>query len=263
MLQVFAALSLGATAALKATTFGRWGLPGEPVAASAVDIVNVLGRWQTCRQWDTIGELKKMDLLFDASGNPKAALNPLNPSFATLYTGQGSERFKDRPQKYWAPDPRVAPSPQRRGFCLRQGLVARYWHSQNVGLLKFTSEPLAASVGCTVRELNALPIDPMAATLVFDALARSQAGTLSREECDARRASYQDEAGAFNAATFGSDLLAARLTVARAYSPIVVLGGALFSKLDGAQGFQDYVAQSMVVMGKNADLWADALSLGR
>ena len=40
----------------------------------------------------------------------------------------------------------VMKTPERRRFCLRQGLAQRYWFSQNVGKLPFKSKALAASV---------------------------------------------------------------------------------------------------------------------
>merc|ERR1719439_435021 len=39
---------------------------GQPTA-SAVDVVNVLGRWDTYAQWERVGELAQMDKLFDAN----------------------------------------------------------------------------------------------------------------------------------------------------------------------------------------------------
>ena len=41
----------------------------------------------------------------------------------------------------------VMKTPERRRFCLRQGLAQRYWFSENVGKLPFKSKALAASVG--------------------------------------------------------------------------------------------------------------------
>ena len=48
------------------------------------------------------------------------------------------------------PDPnQVMKTPERRRFCLRQGLAQRYWFSENVGQLPFKSKALAASVSGT------------------------------------------------------------------------------------------------------------------
>ena len=261
---MFALVSLPFGAALVSPpSFRRWGLASPPIAAA--DVVNVLGRWDRCRDWDTIGQLREMDKLFDTAGNPKRALPTLNPTFATLYTGQGSAKYdsvaEGRPTRYLQADPRVAPSPQRRGFCLRQGLVQRYWHAQNVPLLRFRSQALAASVGLTVAELDARPINPEAADLCFDALARSRSGVLARELCDQRRATYQTADGAFDARRFASNLMRYRLNVAKGYAPIGVLGGALFVKLNGAQQLADYSADSMAKVGENGELWARALGL--
>ena len=78
----------------------------------------------------------------------------------------------------------------------------------NVGLLPFTDDALAASVGCTAAELNAEPIDQLAVDVVFDALAESQSGIVGREECDARRAAFTAADGAFDAAAFADGLSA-------------------------------------------------------
>lgn len=46
-------------------------------STSAVDVVNVLGRWTTYEQWERVGELPQMDKLFDANFEFKAC--PSNP----------------------------------------------------------------------------------------------------------------------------------------------------------------------------------------
>lgn len=62
----------------------------------------------------------------------------------------------------------IARRPQRRDFCRKRGLVQRCWHNENVAMLPFTDDALAASVGATVAELNAKQINPLAADIVFD-----------------------------------------------------------------------------------------------
>ena len=109
-------------------------------AAEARDVVNVLGRWELARQWEQVGELKEMDKMFDANGNMRAK-QPAQQSSGLLAKKKGNGDW-------------VQKTPERRGFCLKQGLVQRYWMGQNVGLLPFRSKALAESVGCTVAELN-------------------------------------------------------------------------------------------------------------
>ena len=53
-------------------TFTRSGdFFGSGDKVTAVDIVNVLGRWRTYNEWNTIGGLGEMDQLFDADGQIK------------------------------------------------------------------------------------------------------------------------------------------------------------------------------------------------
>mmetsp|Transcript_31464 Transcript_31464/g.74301 ORF Transcript_31464/g.74301 Transcript_31464/m.74301 type:complete len:250 (-) Transcript_31464:324-1073(-) len=214
-------------------------LSSEP-SASAVDVVNVLGRWSTYAQWERIGELVQMDKLFDADAEfkvkPKA-----QQSSGLLAPKKGNGDW-------------VMKTPERRRFCLRQGLVQRYWFSQNVGQLPFKSKALAASVGCSVAELNKRSLDPLAIDVVFDALARSKAGIVVRETCDQRRASYEAEDGSFDAATFVADLSGGRLKYLG--SVLIFPGGPfilqslIWYKLDGPAQALAYLADAqMKLMG--------------
>ena len=116
-----------------------------------------------------------MDKLFDESGQPLEKLTAVTRSGLESIAGKGtvSTQYGDNAYRQ---DPR--PTPQRRGFCLRRGLVQRYWLGQNVGLLPFCSAAMARSVGCTAAELSALPINPLAVEVVFDALSQSQVAPL-------------------------------------------------------------------------------------
>ena len=102
-------------------------------------------------------------------------------------------------------------------------------------------------MGSSVGELNRQPLNPLAVDVVFDALARSKSGILSREICDERRASYEG-AGGFDAAALASDLSRGRLKVASSSlifpgAPIIVQAG-LFVKLDGWSQTLDYLADA-------------------
>ena len=78
---------------------------------------------------------------------------------------------------------------------------------------------MAASVGATAAELDAEPIDKLAAEIVFDALSASQSGVCPIDDCNARRASYTDAAtGGFDAAAFAAGLRRAKLNICGAYA---------------------------------------------
>ena len=159
---------------------------GDKVSERAV--VNVVGRWQRAADWDTIGIAAQLDAVLD---------------------GTATEYPEGLP---------VEATPRRRDFCKRQGVVQRYILNATVGLLPFTDDALAASVGCTAAELNAEPIDQLAVDVVFDALAESQSGIVGREECDARRAAFTAADGAFDAAAFADGLSRARRQIAVSYA---------------------------------------------
>ena len=249
-------------------------------SVSEKEIVNVLGRWQSYKQWDTVGSLKEMDRLFDDKWQPKKPLPAAYPSFFNSRKAVSSEykasvkafeakgtSFKGETQTYGVGqknDPR--PTPQRRGWAKRNSQVQRYWHAENVGLLPFTSKPLAVSLGFTVAEMNALPISPRACDVVFDALSRSQSGITEDEFCDERRAAWQATDGSFDAAAFESDLNAGRRTVASAYFlfpglPFIMSNLVWYSpKVNGLQLTKDFVEQQSVMMAENAEMWAEVLN---
>ena len=199
---------------------------GESVTTR--QIVNVLGRWSTHEDWDTIGVAARFDDF--SSGD---FFEEDLPSFVT---DVGSTN-------YWAR------RPARREFCQRHGLVQRWIHEENVQLLPFESEALAASVGATASELDAEPIDPLAAEIVFDALCGSRAGVVPTDLCDSRRASYVAELdGGFDAAAFASDLAAARRNMVLAYATypgiLVAIGLVLAIQVDAASMTADWTAAS-------------------
>ena len=219
---------------------------GESVTAR--DVANVLGRWTTYKEWDSIGELKQMDKLFNDDGTEKVKLK-----------GQQSEALL-------APRPGngdwVKKTPQRRGFCLRRGLVQRYWHTENVGLLKFKSKALADSVGSTVAEMNRLPINPAATDVVWDALSRSNSGFIDKEVIDDRRAAFVAPDGSFDLAAFRGDLARAKVTVIQAWcifpGSIIATQLGIFLKLNGPESAAEYLSASQGMLGDNGAMWAEA-----
>lgn len=123
-------------------------------AVTERDVVNVLGRWQTHEEWDAIGGAARLDDFSNGDFYEDDV-----PAIATNFD---------------VPD-HIARRPQRRDFCRRNGLVQRCWHNENVAMLPFTDDALAASVGATAEQLNTEPINPLAADVVFDG-ARAHVG---------------------------------------------------------------------------------------
>lgn len=240
------------TANVADRTFSRSAFfAGEPV--SAVDIVNVLGRWRSFEEWNSKGVLTEMDALFDESGvvTDSPALQRAWQRWDEQYITGKSDIIKERLLKVkgdpdfraknlpvWSktragltrdpafgkyeqerlvgPQPDAARSPARRGFCIRRGQAQRWWHNENIaaGLLPFTSEALAASVGMTAEELNARPPKWEACDVVFDALSRSQSGLIDKTLIDERRAAYENSDGSFAADAFDADLTSGRINIA-------------------------------------------------
>ena len=268
-----------------------WINVGESV--SEVDIVNVLGRWESYEEWDTIGCLEEMNQLFDDKGNlvdgpalerawarwdavyqdtavPKKSAEFRRQQLPTwLRTSKGKLRDPawGEPRKGDGPQPDACQSPQRRQFCLKQGQVQRYWHEQNVGLLPFTDESMARSIGKTASELNELPINPLACDIVFDALSRSQSGILDKALIDERKAAYKSPAdGAFDVDVFEADLATAKATIA---TSLAIFPGSLnliqlivFFQIDGPSLVQAYLDNFLAQVGTNTAIWGSMMSGG-
>ena len=115
-------------------------------------------------QWERVGELPKMDKLFDANyefkvcpANPRArGCSPMCPGcdlvracvcVCVLQVKPKAQQSSGLLAPKKGNGDWVMKTPERRRFCLRQGLAQRYWFSQNVGKLPFKSKALAASVG--------------------------------------------------------------------------------------------------------------------
>ena len=104
----------------------------------------------------------------------------------------------------------------------------RWVHNENVEKLPFADDEagraLAASVGATVAELNAEPVDPIAAEAVFDALSGSMAGFVPQDECDQLRKSFLTSSGGLDEESFGAALSRTRRNI----FGVLVFGPGLF-----------------------------------
>jgi hypothetical protein len=192
-------------------------LLGTGEAVSKRQIVNAMGRWRTRSDWNE--GIGRKGLLDDyRSGD--------------YYDEDVSELATnfDQPREYY-----IARRPQFLDFCERYGLVARWVHRENVGLLPFPDDEegrvLAASVNATVAELNAEPVNEMAADVLFDAMSQTGLiGFAEQDEVDRARASFLTAEGRFDEDAFGASLVRSRLNTAAALSaarvlPALILGG--------------------------------------
>jgi len=118
--------------------------------ATWLEVVNVLGRWESCDEWKERTEFTIVE----------------NVREEDLRQGGTKERYE---------------MANRLGCCERLAL------QQNVGTLPFTNEKLAASVGKTVEEFEHMEVTPAAASIVFDALVQSKSSMLNFKSCDERR----------------------------------------------------------------------------
>jgi len=138
------------SSAAMATTWRRaafW----EPGKASLLEIVNVLGRFDSCSEWITRTEFVEL------------------------------EKSEER-----AEDERNALTYKRHEMALRMkcGERAALW--QNAPTMPFRNEALAASVGLTVEDFQDLPVSKDACEVLYDALAESRSTLIPYTVLDSR-----------------------------------------------------------------------------
>ena len=186
---------------------------------TARQVANVLGRWKTRTDWNDAGIGRKALIDEYRTGDYyEDDLQKLETDFTST----------DRKEHY------IARRPQFLDFCERYGLVARWVHRENVASLPFADDEegraLAASVGATVEELNAEPVDELAADVVFDALSfTGLVGFVEEDICDARRASFFTPEGGFDAGSFASSLSRSRRNLVGVVTFGPGLGGCLLA----------------------------------
>lgn len=170
-----------AAATLNATVFRRaefW----DNRTATLLDLVNVLGRWESADEWKERTQFVEVD---NRTARTEDEVNSL-----TLKRYQMAQRL---------------------------GMVERVALRMNTPSLPFTNEKLAASVGMTVAEFEAVPVNPNACDVLFDALAQSRSGLIPPATIDQRRNGLFTAEGGFNEAQFRLDLYKARSLVIAAW----------------------------------------------
>jgi len=138
----------------------------EPGKCTLLEIINVLGRFESCSQWFERTEFCELD--------------------------SKEER---------AEDGRNGLTKKRHEMALRMKCAERAALFQNLPDLPFTNEALAASVGLTVEDFERMPVTKEACEVTFDALAESRSSLIPYKVIDARRQAMVGENG-FNEAAF-------------------------------------------------------------
>ena len=111
----------------------------EEETCTLLDIVNVLGRWDKCSEWSERTEFSVVEAA----------------RVENMAQGASVERFE---------------------YAKRNGYVERVAMVQNVPKLPFKNAELAAWAGKTVEEMDAMAVNSVATSIVFDALAQSKSG---------------------------------------------------------------------------------------
>lgn len=175
--------------------------------ATLVDLANVMGRWTSGKQWQVRNKFASKDL----------------------------DTRKE--------DPAQAGTQKRYEMAQRLNMVERVAMQQNVPRMAFTDERLAASVGKTVAEMEAMPVRTEAINVMFDILMESKSGLLPLDVCDKRRAGVLTAEGGLDEGKMTAAILKARGLVIFSWFFLgkgQILGVAIFFKvINDATGFLD------------------------
>ena len=148
--------------------------------ATLTDVINVVGRWESCSEWRERTEFREDveegKMLF----------------------------FEDPVQPY---------TRKKYDMAVKLGTASRVALLQNNNALPFTNERLAASVGKSAAEFNAAPISEAAVNVVFDALAESKNSLVAYAVVDERRAAWLSPDGGFDVGAYSSSLAKAQAIV--------------------------------------------------
>jgi len=102
---------------------------------------------------------------------------------------------------------------KRYEMAQRMGTVERVSLQINAPGLPFTNAALAASVGKTIEDFEAVPVSRAAVNVVFDALVESKSGLIEPDLCDKRKSQIVLADGTFNELAFRFGLYKSRAIV--------------------------------------------------
>jgi len=128
-----------------------------------LEVVNVLGRWQSAEQLKQRTQFVDPDTLNMRVDSAEQA--------ATLKRWQMAQKL---------------------------GSIERMALLQNAKKLPFVDERLAASVGLTCEDFADIPVTDMATDVIYDAIAESKSGLIPYAVVDQRRATFFNEDGSVN-----------------------------------------------------------------
>jgi len=150
----------------------------EEGECTLLDIVNVLGRWESASDWANRTEFAVVESLRKEN----------------MAQGASVDRYE---------------------YARRNGYVERVALRQNAPKLAFTNAPLAAWAGKSVAEMDAMPVNAAAIDIVYDALAQSKSSLLPEKTVNSRRESWLIDGGAggINEGAFFSGLTKSRIAV--------------------------------------------------
>lgn len=150
----------------------------EDGECTLLDIVNVLGRWDSASEWAERTEFAVVESLRQEN------------------MAQGA-------------------SVERHEYARRNGYVERIALQQNAQKLPFKNVGLAAWAGKSVAEMDAMPVTKVATDIVYDALAQSKSSLLKEDAVDKRRNSWLIDGGAggVDEGAFMSGMIKSRIAV--------------------------------------------------
>lgn len=145
-------------------------------SATLLDVVNVLGRWESPDEWSTRTEFTIVEKASEMTSDQAATLS-------------------------------------RYEMAQRLGYVERVALQMNIAKLPFQDDKLAKAMGLEVKDFDELPINPVAVNVVFDALSESKSSMLPPDVITRRRAQFFTDDGGVNELAFTLGLLKARFAV--------------------------------------------------
>ena len=148
----------------------------EEETATLLDIANVLGRWDSASDWVERTEFSVVEVTRDESMAQSATL-------------------------------------QRYSMAQRMGAAERVAMLMNVPKLPFKDEKLAAYMGRTVAQMDAMPVSAAALGIVYDALAQSKSGLIPLKTIDERAKALRTAEGGLDEGALAAGLYKSRAAV--------------------------------------------------